>query len=142
MAYNNSNSKTYYSKVSFNNQDNSEYPNILRFEYWGGLLKVKISLVKRFDNDKIRYEDTVNIHLSHIKARIFANEIRKLLAGEVTSAGVDTPKGVIFITEEFGEYKLSILKTDNSDYQENHYVFRNNWHYGIENVKDANDFTD
>lgn len=127
-------------KFSLINQEDQECPAAVRFFYWGGLLKIQINRIRILNNDKLKYDDPCNIFLSPFKARIFANQIEKVLKGEVPSAGVDTPKGIIYITFNVDRYVLVIKKGDNSDFPEGFYPFRTQYYYGIDNVKGLDNY--
>lgn len=137
----------YYSEYGTGNQDGID-PSALSYSFYNRMLKLSISPLKMNNGDKVAYDhDNAAIAwLTHTKARMLYNEIKRVLAGEISNGGVTTGKeGLVIFTngKELGvnAYCLSINKIDEngnvlSSYA---YEFKSKYHYSVENFnpKDA-----
>lgn len=144
------NDPTVYSPYRFSNTDGID-PSQLSISFWNSTLKVAISPRKNTSNGEPAYDhdNAASIYLSHTKARILAEEIIAFKKGKINNVSVDTPKGVISISngKEFGVNSTFVVirtfdlenNTVSSSYA---YEFKKGFHYGIRNFdeKNLNDF--
>lgn len=117
------NSPQVYCPILFKNPDAPSDPSELGFAYWKNLLKISISPKLDFkEGDKyVQYDHTNNaaIYINAMKAKIFAKEIREMLAnpGQLNSVSVPSGStGLITFSNgvEYGldNYVLVIRKLD------------------------------
>ena len=133
---------TYYSQYGTGNEKGVD-PSSLSYTFFNRMLKISISPLKLDNGGKVAYDhdNADSIWLTHSKARMFYNEIKKVLNGEITNGGVNSgDEGLIrFIDgKELGvnSYCLVINKIDSQSGQTNAsyaYEFKTNHHYAIEN---------
>lgn len=137
----------YYSDYKAGNAEGID-PSCINYSFYNRLLKISISPLKANNGNNIAYdhENAAEVWLTHTKARMLADQIRKVLAGEISNGGVTTGKdGLIRFTDgkELGipNYALIVNKVDEncnvvSGYA---YEFKTKHHYAVENfdTKDA-----
>lgn len=133
---------TYFSQYGTGNENGID-PSSLSYTFFNRMLKISISPLKADNGDKIAYDHdkAAAIWLTHTKARMFYEEIKKVLNGELTNGGVNSgDEGLIrFIDgKELGinNYCLVINKIDSQTGASNAsyaYEFKTKHHYAIEN---------
>lgn len=149
--YEGKNSPTVYSKFSWSNTESKIDPSRLSPTFWNGMLKLAIAPLKPNSNPDIiefDHENAGAVYLTHIKAKMLADEITLFLSNMeayknqgVTSgsglvsisngkelAGALTPCLIIRSIDESGKSVASFL-----------YEFKSDYHYSIRNYneKDA-----
>lgn len=144
------NDPTVYSAYKYSNTEGID-PSQLNISFWNSTLKISISPKKNTPNGEIAYDHENNavIYLSHTKARILAEEIIAFKKGKINNVSVDTPKGVISVSngKEFGvNSTFLVIRTfdmeNNTVASSYAYEFKKGFHYGIRNFdeKNLNDF--
>jgi hypothetical protein len=137
----------YYSQYNTANKDGID-PSALSYSFYNRMLKLTISPAKPESGDKVSYdhENAAVAWLTHTKARMLHDQIKKVLEGKIENGGVNTGnEGLVrFIDgKELGvnNYCLIINKIDEagnvlSSYA---YEFKSKHHYAVENFnpKDA-----
>lgn len=100
-----------HSAYKFNNGESKIDPTCLTFGYWKKCLRVGICPKKAENNANTDYnaydaENGIYIYLSHSKARILYEEVKKFISDPYTYNGVGVPTNTGLITlhrgEEFG----------------------------------------
>lgn len=131
----------YYSSYNAGNPDGVD-PSALSYSFYNRMLKLSISPVKMNNGDKISYDhdNAASVWLTHTKARLFREEILKVLKGEISNGGVPTgAEGLVrFIDgKELGinNYCLVINKVNESGEVTASYAyeFKSKYHYAVEN---------
>ena len=131
----------YYSEYGTGNSKGVD-PSSLSYTFYNRMLKLSISPLKMNNGDKIAYdhENAAIVWLTHTKARMLYDEIRKVLDGEITNGGVNTGnEGLIRFSDgkELGvnNYCLIINKVnENGEVLSSYaYEFKTKHHYGVEN---------
>lgn len=137
---------TVYSAYKMSNTEGID-PSQLNISFWNSTLKITISPKKNTPNGEIAYDHDNNavIYLSHTKARILAEEIIAFKNGKINNVSVDTPKGIISISngKEFGVNSIFLVirtfDTENNKVSSSYaYEFRKGYHYGIRNFNEEN----
>lgn len=137
----------YYSEYGTGNSEGVD-PSSLSYTFYNRMLKISISPLKVNNGDKIAYdhENATSVYLTHTKARMFHDEILKVLNGTTNNGGVSSGKdGLIRFCDgkELGvnNYCLIINKVNSetgevtSSYA---YEFKSKYHYAIENFDPNN----
>ena len=131
----------YYSEYGTGNPEGVD-PSSLSYSFYNRMLKVSISPLKMNNGDRIAYdhENAAIVWLTHTKARMFHDQILKVLAGEISNGGVSTGKeGLIRFCDgkELGVngYCLIINKVNESGEVLSGYAyeFKSKYHYAVEN---------
>lgn len=101
---------TVYSPYRMNNAESKVDPTCLTFSYWRNLLRIGIAPKKDTGNDEVRFdtENAIYIYLSHTKARIFADILRKFLDNPEAYDNSGVPSGDNIITISTGKQYNSI----------------------------------
>lgn len=138
---------TVYSPYRMSNTEGVD-PSALSFSYTLGMLKIEIAPMKpkANENDKISFDHdkSIEVWLTHIKARLLYNEIKRYLNEDgmqtVSNVGVNTgSNGLILFSngKELGINSpvLIIMKVDESGNPTASYAyqFRTNYHFAIKN---------
>ncbi len=140
------NDPTVYSAYKMSNTEGLD-PSQLNITFWNSTLKISISPKKNTPNGEIAYDhdNSASIYLSHTKARILAEEIIAFKNGKINNVSVDTPKGVISISngKEFGVNSTFLVirtfDTENNAVASSYaYEFKKDYHYGIRNFDEKN----
>lgn len=93
--YNNNNKNeylpVYYSQYGAGNKDGID-PSAIGYNFYNRMLKVTISPLKVDSGDKVSYDhdNAAVVWLTHTKARMFYDQILKVLNGEIENGGVPT----------------------------------------------------
>lgn len=111
---------TTYSDYRMNNAESTIDPSCLAPRFWKQSLCLSIYPRKNTGNDEVAFDtdNGVTIYLSHTKARMLANELRKFIENPVdnNSCGVHSGSAVVTISNgvEFGKNTpvLTIRKLD------------------------------
>lgn len=131
----------YYSKYNTGNPDGID-PSALSYSFYNRMLKLSISPLKMTNGDKISYDhdNAAVVWLTHTKARMLADQIRKVLNGDISNGGVNTGKeGLVRFCDgkELGikNYCLIINKVnENGEVLSAYaYEFKTHYHYAVEN---------
>ena len=124
-------------------------PSSLSFNFWNGLLNIKIAPKKANSNDEFAsydYDNAASVFISHSKARILAEEIKRFIEanGSIDNVGVNTKHGLLSVSsgKEFGVSSPVLVVRDldpNNGQIISQYIyqFKTGFHYGIENFKDS-----
>lgn len=148
--YDNKKNPTVYSRFSLANSESTIDPSKLGASFWNGLLKLSISPSKP-GTQEYDHDNAGAVHLSHFKAKLFADEIALFLQNPETYAnqGVPSGAGLVSITngkELTGKLNpcLVIRKISEDGKIESTYVyeFKNNYHYAIRNYDDKDNSFD
>lgn len=149
--YNNQNNKTDYSPTVYspyrmNNGSSTVDPTCITFSMWNSTLKISICPRKNngVGNDEMQFdmENGISIYLSHTKARMFHEIIKKFRTDPVTYNESGVPSGSGFITisngESFGTTNpcIVIRNIDQSGVTQTEYVYEmkcKDFYYGIYN---------
>lgn len=114
------------------------------FTFWQGTLKIGIAPLKMVSGQDYPMPDRdreVSAYLKHTKARILAREIRRFLAGELTSVGITTGANT-FLTvtdgSDFGlEQPVICIRKLNKDLsaleEEIIFICRTDLHFSVHN---------
>ena len=136
----------YYSGYGAGNKDGID-PSALSYTFYNRMLKLSISPLKVANGDKVTYdhENAAVVWLTHTKARMLADQIKKVLNGEISNGGVNTGnEGLIRFSDgkELGinGYCLIINKVNEagevlSSYA---YEFKAHYHFAVENYNPQN----
>lgn len=137
-------SPTVYSKYGFGNKESKLDPTKLSITYWNGLLKLSIAPsipnTQNFD-----YEKEGAIYLTHIKAKMFIDEIDIFLNDPNTynNVGVSTNTGLVYISngKEFGGsvvpcLLIRLMDEDGKITGSFLYEFKEDYHYTIRNFNE------
>lgn len=131
----------YYSGYGTGNKDGID-PSALSYSFYNRMLKLSISPMKVSNGDKVTYDhdNAAVVWLTHTKARMLADQIKKVLIGEISNGGVNTgTEGLVRFSDgkELGvnNYCLIINKIDEagkvlSSYA---YEFKSHYHFAVEN---------
>ena len=131
----------YYSEYGTGNAEGVD-PSSLSYSFYNRMLKVSISPLKVNNGDRIAYdhENAAIVWLTHTKARMFHDQILRVLNGEISNGGVSTGKdGLIRFCDgkELGVsgYCLIINKVSESGEVTGSYAyeFKSKYHYAVEN---------
>lgn len=131
----------YYSEYGTGNAEGVD-PSSLSYSFYSRMLKISISPLKMNNGDKIAYDhdNAAVVWLTHTKARMFHDQILKVLNGEISNGGVPTGKeGLIRFCDgkELGvkNYCLIINKVNESGEVVSSYAyeFKSRYHYAVEN---------
>jgi hypothetical protein len=131
----------YYSAYNTGNPEGID-PSALSYSFYNRMLKISISPVKMNSGDKVSYdhENAASVWLTHTKARLFYEEIKKVLNGEIANGGVPTgTEGLIRFCDgkELGvnNYCLIINKVNEAGEVTSSYAyeFKTKHHYAVEN---------
>ena len=131
----------YYSAYNTGNPEGID-PSALSYSFYNRMLKISISPVKMNSGDKVSYdhENAASVWLTHTKARLLYEEIKKVLNGDITNGGVPTgTEGLIRFCDgkELGvnNYCLIINKVNESGEVTSSYAyeFKTKHHYAVEN---------
>lgn len=93
--YNNNNKNeylpVYYSQYGAGNKDGID-PSAIGYSFYNRMLKVTISPLKVDSGDKVSYDhdNAAVVWLTHTKARMFYDQIQRVLNGEIENGGVPT----------------------------------------------------
>ena len=135
-----------YSEYNTGNPEGVD-PSALSYSFYNRMLKLSISPLKANNGDKIAYdhENAATVWLTHTKARMLYNEIKKVLSGEVPNSGVPTGKeGLVRFCDgkELGvnSYCLIInkIKEDGTVESAYAYEFKSHYHYAVQNYDPNN----
>lgn len=136
------NSPTLYSNYKLSNTEGVD-PSAINYTFWNGLLKISIAPMKSNTNGEVQFdhENNIEIYLTHIKAKLFAEEIALFKQNPVAynNVGVNTAKGLISISngKEFGITTpvLVIRKIDTQGKIESSfaYQFKADYHFSVRN---------
>lgn len=139
---------TVYSAYRMNNAESSIDPTCLTFRYWKNNLCIGIFPRKNTGNDEVQFDmdNGITIYLSHTKARILAEEIKKYLQNPVAYNGVGVPSGQAAISisngAEYGKNAdvLTIRKVnDNGEVVSAFaYEFKRDYHFSIRGYTGGN----
>lgn len=142
---------TVYSGYRMNNAESKIDQTCVTFRYWKSNLCISICPRKQTGNDEVQFDmdNCITIYLSHTKARIFAEEIKKFLAAPESYKSVGVPSGQAIITlsngVEYGKNTpvLVIRKLNDGGEvsSEFAYEFKTDFHYSVENYIGTGDFT-
>lgn len=131
----------YYSSYNTGNPEGID-PSALSYSFYNRMLKISISPVKMNSGNQVSYdhENAASVWLTHTKARLFYEEIKKVLNGDITNGGVPTgTEGLIRFCDgkELGvnNYCLIINKVNESGEVTSSYAyeFKTKHHYAVEN---------
>lgn len=131
----------YYSEYNTGNANGVD-PSSLSYAFYARMLKISISPLKMNNGDKIAYdhENAASVFLTHTKARMFYDQIKRVLNGEISNGGVNTgTENLIRFCDgkELGinNYCIIINKVNESGevVAAYAYEFKASHHYAIEN---------
>ena len=130
---------SYYSRLRFTNYDDKL---ALGFTFWKGALKISIS--ESGSANEGRNNELAYIHLSPMKARIFAGAVQKMIDDPESFEiyGIDTgsgdTSGFIAIGRDMGKPYIVLAKVDSAgkyvQYQKFNFPFDTNYSLKIENL--------
>ncbi len=137
----------YYSEYGTGNSNGID-PSSLSYSFYNRMLKLSISPLKMNNGDKIAYDhdNAATVWLTHTKARMLHEQIKRVLSGEISNGGVNTgTEGLVRFSDgkELGvnDYCLIISKIDESGKEISSYAyqFKSKYHYAVDNFdsKDA-----
>lgn len=141
---------TVNSAYSFANPMSPVDPTKLSASYWNKMLKLTITCRAITSNEtEIAWDkdQNISVHLTHIKANIFAEEIRKFLSDPISynSSGVLSNETLVTISNgsEFGTTGTFLvirkLKLDDmSTVSSFSYEFNSNFHHAIRGYNEEN----
>lgn len=141
---NNQKSITVYSPYRFNNSESVLDPTCLTFSYWKNCLKVGISPKKNnTEGDYVSFDtdNGIYVYLTHTKARILSNELKKYLEDpdKYINRGIPSGQGLITISngKEYNIDKpvLTIRKINEAGITTSAfaYEFKSDYYYAINN---------
>lgn len=131
----------YYSGYGAGNADGVD-PSSLSYSFYNRMLKLSISPLKSKNGDNVVYDhdNAAVVWITHTKARMLYDQIKKVLKGELNNGGVNTGKeGLVRFCDgkELGisNYCLVINKiNENGEVLSSYaYEFKTHHHYAIEN---------
>jgi hypothetical protein len=131
----------YYSQYGTGNAEGVD-PSALSYSFYNRPLKLSISPLKMNNGDKVAYDhDNAGVvWLSHTKARMFYDQILKVLRGELSNGGVSAgTEGLVRFSDgkELGinNWCLIINKVNEAGEVTAGYAyeFKNKHHYAVEN---------
>lgn len=138
---------TYYSRISFKNENDKLR---LGFSVWKGCLKLAVSELKTFDGTGgNRAEDLAYIHLSPTKAQIMSEYVKEVITKpdftEIrgVNTGASDTQGLLAISRESnGQPYLIIAKIDKDGnfVQQQRFNFNFHYHYGLK-IHDLKDLS-
>lgn len=150
--YNNSKQKyqdpTVYSGYRFSNPTSKVDATSISCSFWRKSLKISIAPKKKSNDDTIAwdYDNAISIYITHTKARILAEEIKKFIKepDKYNNVGVNSGSGVIVVANgsKYGTTNpvIIISKIDNETGKtESNIAYEtnsDNYHYGLENFDD------
>lgn len=121
---------SYYSRFKIKNPNDKLE---LNFTFWRGTLK--IAVVETGDPNEGRNNELAYIHLSPIKARMFANCVDRIIKDpdSIDTFGIDTgfgeTRGLLAISRDMGKPFLFIAKVDKNGAYESSQRFNFNYDY-------------
>ena len=124
---------SYYSRLSVVNSSGK----YLKFRFWSGKLAMYIAEVDN-SQQKFAYKETATAYFIPMKAKIFAEELKKFIAdpehkpvGVVIGAG--DPNTCVTIMHNGDDTVLNICKVDAQGNKsgEDNFVFQKNYHYSV-----------
>ena len=137
-----------YSNYRMNNAESQIDATCLTYRFWKSNLCIGIFPRKNTGNDEISFDmdNGITIYLSHTKARMLANELRRFLQDPVMYNSVGVPSGSAAITisngVEYGKNTpvLTIRKVDGDGNVTASfaYEFKTNYYYSIRNYDGKN----
>lgn len=94
-----------HSPYRFNNAESKIDPTCLTFGYWKRCLRIGICPKKADSGDVVSFDtdNAIYIYLSHSKARILYEEVRKFMNDSITYNGVGVPTNTGLITLHRGD---------------------------------------
>lgn len=131
----------YYSGYGTGNKDGID-PSALSYSFYNRMLKLSISPMKASTGDKVTYDhdNAAIVWLTHTKARMLYDQIKRVISGEISNGGVSTgTESIVRFSDgkELGinNYCLIINKVDEngkvlSSYA---YEFKSHYHFAVEN---------
>lgn len=132
---------TVYSAYRMNNAESAIDPTCLTFRFWKNNLCIGIFPRKNTGTDEVQFDmdNGITIYLSHTKARILADEIKKYLQNPVAYNGAGVPSGQAAISisngAEYGKNSdvLTIRKVnENGEVVSSFaYEFKHDYHFSI-----------
>jgi len=132
---------TVYSAYRMNNAESAIDPTCLTFRFWKNNLCIGIFPRKNTGGDEVQFDmdNGITIYLSHTKARILADELKKYLQNPVAYNGAGVPSGQAAISisngAEYGKNAdvLTIRKVnDNGEVAASFaYEFKRDYHFSI-----------
>lgn len=125
---------TYYSRLRFKNDDDKLQ---VGFSYWKGTLKLAITEKSNGDNQKS--DEIAYIHLSPVKAKMFANYVQMVIENPTSSeiygvnTGASDVQGLLVISRDNGRPYIIVAKVnkDGSFANSQRFNFNYNYHYGL-----------
>ena len=131
---------SYYSRLRISNYDTKL---TLGFTYWKGTLK--ISIAEMGSANEGRNNELAYIHLSPMKARLFADCVQKIIKDPETfdifgvDSGSGETRGFIAIGRDMGKPYLFIARVNNDGSYESSqkFIFNEDYHYALK-VNDIN----
>lgn len=141
---------TIYSPYRMNNAESTVDKTCMTFTYWKNTLRITIAPKKETGNDETSFdlENGISIYLSHTKARILADVMRKFLADpeKYDNSGVPSGQGIITISrgKEFNSPSplMIIRKIDETGNVVSSfaYEFKSNYFFSVLNYTENADF--
>lgn len=132
---------TVYSPYRMNNAESKVDATCITFSYWRNLLRIGIAPKKDTGNDEVRFDidNAIYIYLSHSKARIFADILKKFLAepDKYDNSGVPSRDNIITISTGKAYNSISpviaIKKVDSEGHVVSDYAYqtKNDYYFGI-----------
>lgn len=139
-----------YTPYRMNNAESMVDKTCITFSYWKNVLKITIAPKKDTGNDETVFDmdNGISIYLSHSKARILADVMRKFLADpeKWDNSGVPAGQGLITISrgKEFNsQHPLMIIrKIDQSGnvISSFAYEFKTNYFFAVNNYQENGSF--
>ena len=142
-----------YSPYKMNNSESTVDQTCLSFTFWNNSLKVSISPKKNTTGNDgqvlFDYDNGISIYLSHHKARIFAEEIKKFISDPVKydNSGVTSGQGLITVSRgvEFNSpAPLIIIRRidENGTIMSSFaYQIKHEYYFAVRNYNENGEFT-
>lgn len=137
---------TVYSAYRMNNAESEVDKTCLTFTYWNSFLRVSISPKKETGNDSVQFDmkNGITINLSHTKARILADVLKKFKEDPEKYNNSGVPSGSALITISNGkEYNskfpcIVIRKIDETGTIQSTYIYqmKGDYFFSVINFKE------
>lgn len=138
---------TVYSAYRMNNAESEVDKTCMTFQYWNNFLRISISPKKETGNDQVQFDmkNGITINLSHTKARIFADVLKKFKEDPEKYNNAGVPSGPAIITISNGkEYNsewpcVVIRKVDENGSVQATYVYqmKGNYFFSVLNYDES-----
>lgn len=139
-----------YSPYRMNNAESTVDKTCMTFTYWNNILRITIAPRKDTGNSDVQFDldNGISIYLSHTKARILADVMRKFLSDPEKYDNSGIPSGAGFITisrgKEFNSPNpLMIIRKINEDgsvASSFAYEFKGDYFFAVHNYSEKGTF--